>query len=202
MNFLAHIYLSGDNDFITIGNFIADSIKGKHYQNYPNAIKIGILLHRHIDTYTDAHPTVRQSTRRLHSRYGHYSGIIVDILYDHFLAKNWSQYSETPLDVYVDNFYELLEANYDILPMQIQKMLPYLLAENWLFNYSKIEGIQNVLNGMNRRTKNVSGMNRATDELITYYSEFETEFTSYFEELRAFSNKKLKTLKRKYPIEP
>ena len=86
MNFLAHIYLSGNNKEITIGNFIADGIRGKDYKKYPEAIQTGILLHRQIDTFTDAHKTVRQSTKRLHENYGHYSGVIVDILYDHFLA--------------------------------------------------------------------------------------------------------------------
>lgn len=201
MNFLAHIYLSGNNDLITIGNFIADSIKGKQYKDYPDGIKIGILLHREIDTFTDAHQTVRLSTKRLHKRYSHYSGVIVDILYDHFLAKNWSHYSNTPLELYVNHFYELLETNFDILPRQIQTMMPYMLSENWLLNYAKINGIQNVLNGMNRRTKNRAGMNRATEELQEFYSEFEDEFTSFFEELRSFSNKKLDELKSTYKLD-
>lgn len=201
MNFLAHIYLSGNNDLITIGNFIADSIKGKQYKDYPDGIKIGILLHREIDTFTDAHQTVRLSTKRLHKRYSHYSGVIVDILYDHFLAKNWSHYSNTPLELFVNHFYELLETNFDILPRQIQTMMPYMLSENWLLNYAKINGIQNVLNGMNRRTKNRAGMNRATEELQEFYSEFEDEFTSFFEELRSFSNKKLDELKSTYKLD-
>lgn len=201
MNFLAHIYLSGNNDLITIGNFIADSIKGKQYKDYPDGIKIGILLHREIDTFTDAHQTVRLSTKRLHKRYSHYSGVIVDILYDHFLAKNWLHYSNTPLELYVNHFYELLETNFDILPRQIQTMMPYMLSENWLLNYAKINGIQNVLNGMNRRTKNRAGMNRATEELLEFYSEFENEFTSFFEELRSFSNKKLDELKSTYKLD-
>lgn len=201
MNFLAHIYLSGDNEMITIGNFIADGIKGKRYQNYPPAIQVGILLHREIDTFTDAHPTVRLSTKRLHKRYGHYSGVIVDILYDHFLAKNWSLYSETPLKIYVDDFYESLRIHSDLLPLRITNMMPYMLADNWLLNYAEIDGIQNVLNGMNRRTKNIAGMDRATDELKEFYQEFEDEFTSFFEELRLFSSEKLAALKLDYSLE-
>ena len=82
MNFLAHIYLSGDDKAITIGNFIADGIRGNDYKKFPKNIQTGILLHRRIDTFTDAHKTVRQSTKRLHKNYSHYSGVIVDILYD------------------------------------------------------------------------------------------------------------------------
>ncbi|HLV38458.1 acyl carrier protein phosphodiesterase [Xanthomarina sp.] len=190
MNFLAHIYLSGNNELITIGNFMADGIRGNKYTSYPIEIQIGILLHREIDTFTDAHPIVRQSTKRLHENYSHYSGVIVDILYDHFLAKNWSTYSEVPLDIYVQNFYEIINKHFDILPERTQYMMPYMIEGNWLLNYSKIDGIQGVLDGMNRRTKYVSGMNKATVELKKYYKEFEAEFTAFFEELIEFSHLK------------
>jgi acyl carrier protein phosphodiesterase len=198
MNYLAHIYLSGDNDLVTIGNFIADGIKGKSYKKHQKGIQIGILLHRHIDTYTDAHKTVRLSTKRLHEKYGHYSGIIVDILYDHFLAKNWSKYSDIPLDKYVDSFYDSLEAHYNILPLRIQKMMPFMMADNWLLSYASIEGISKVLDGMNRRTKNRSSMNEAVIELEAFYSEFENEFFSFFDELIISSKKKLTELKSKH----
>jgi len=191
MNYLAHIYLSGDNNLVTIGNFIADGIKGKDYKKFSRDIQIGILLHRNIDTFTDAHKTVRLSTKRLHENYGHYSGVIVDILYDHFLAKNWSLYSDIPLKEYTDTFYDSLEAHYNILPSRIQKMMPYMLSDNWLLSYASIDGISRVLDGMNRRTKNRSGMDKAVNELELFYKEFETEFSSFFDELIAFSNEKL-----------
>lgn len=194
MNFLAHIYLSGNNEFITIGNFIADGVRGKKYQKYSKEIQIGILLHRQIDTFTDAHKTVRKSTKRLHKNYGHYSGVIVDILYDHFLAKNWKNYSDIPLEKYVNNFYDSLQDNFEILPSRIQKMMPYMLADNWLLSYASVEGITKVLEGMNRRTDNKSKMNLAVNELLKYYNEFELEFTSFFNELIVFSNQKLNEL--------
>jgi len=194
MNYLAHIYLSGDNDLVTIGNFIADGIKGKKYKKQKKNVQIGVLLHRNIDTFTDAHKTVRKSTKRLHKKYGHYSGVIVDILYDHFLAKNWKNYSDEPLNEYVDNFYDLLEKHFDILPLRIQKMMPYMIADNWLLNYASIEGIARVLDGMNRRTKNRSGMDKAVNELEEFYNEFENEFTLFFDELIAFSKDKLQEL--------
>lgn len=194
MNFLAHIYLSGGNDLVTIGNFIADGIKGKAYRKYRRELQIGILLHREIDTYTDAHPTVRKSTKRLHEKYSHYSGVIVDILYDHFLAKNWDSYCDTPLDKYVDHFYDSLEDNFDILPLRIQKMMPYMITNNWLISYASVEGIAKVLEGMNRRTHNRSQMNLAVNELEEFYEEFEKEFTSFFEELITFAKEKLNYL--------
>ena len=194
MNFLAHIYLSFGDEEITLGNFIADSIRGNKYKHLPERVQKGIKLHRHIDTFTDAHPTVRKSTKRLHENYSHYSGIIVDIFYDHFLAKNWQNYSDIPLDTFVDNFYDLLENNYDILPDATRHMMPYMIADNWIFNYSKMEGISRVLNGMNRRTKNRSKMNFAILDLETYYVEFEKEFTIFFEELISFSKQKYVSL--------
>ena len=197
MNFLAHIYLSNSDDLVTIGNFIADGIRGKDYKKFPIGIQKGILLHRQIDTFTDAHPTVRLSTKRLHKNYGHYSGVIVDILYDHFLAKNWSTYSNIPLEDYVENFYDLMGLHFEILPVRIQKMMPHMIAGNWLLSYATIDGIQKVLDGMNRRTQNKSGMHTATEELKAFYSEFEHEFTSFFEELRMFAKQTLEDIESK-----
>lgn len=197
MNYLAHIYLSGKNNLVTIGNFIADSIKGKDYKTYPIDIQTGILLHRNIDTFTDSHKTVRKSTKRLHEKYGHYSGIIVDLLYDHFLAKNWSRYCSVPLETFVKSFYDSLEDHYDLLPLRIQKMIPYMIADNWLVNYASIKGITRALEGMNRRTKNQSSMNEAVNELEVFYIDFETEFTLFFDELITFSKQKLKEIEHK-----
>ncbi|MDT0557485.1 acyl carrier protein phosphodiesterase [Ichthyenterobacterium sp. W332] len=201
MNFLAHIYLSGDDDLITIGNFIADGIRGKTYKDYPKAVQIGILLHRQIDTFTDSNIIVKQSTKRLHKNYGHYSGVIVDILYDHYLAKNWTSYSQIDLEIYTHNFYDTLENNLEILPMRIKRMMPHMISDNWLLSYANIEGIQRVLEGMNRRTQNKSQMNKAVKELQLYYDEFENEFTVFFEELRLFSNQILLDLKATYNYE-
>lgn len=191
MNFLAHIYLSGDNEGVTIGNFIADGIKGKKYTKYPLEIQKGILLHRGIDSFTDQHPTVRKSTKRMHKNYGHYSGVIIDILYDHFLAKNWKNYHAQPLDEYIQDFYTMLRKDFEVLPPRIQRMMPYMISDNWLLSYATVPGISKILVQMNYRTKNVSKMNFAVIELEEYYHEFEEEFTSFFTELQEFSKNKL-----------
>ncbi len=194
MNFLAHIYLSFDDKEITLGNFFADHIRGNKFKHFPEKIQKGILLHREIDTFTDSHPIAKQSSKRLHKNYSHYSRVIVDIFYDHFLAKNWSNYSKVSLKDYVENFYDLLEDNYDILPLGTQRMMPYMIADNWLLNYANLPGISRVLNGMNRRTQNKSKMNFAILDLEQNYDAFEKEFTDFFEELVTFSGKKLKSL--------
>ena len=116
MNFLAHLYLSFDNKEVMVGNFIADSIRGNKFNNFSPEIQKGIILHRNIDTYTDQHPVVRESKRRLHKRYRHYDGVIIDLFFDHFLAKNWNNYSRIPLIVYSESLYKLLHNSYKILP--------------------------------------------------------------------------------------
>ena len=191
MNYLAHIYLSGENHSLKIGNFIADSIRGNKYLNFPKEIQQGIILHRHIDTFTDTHKIVKESKKRLYSKYGHYSSVIVDILYDHFLAKNWAVYSSIPLEQYVAEFYLLLKNNFEILPLPVKHLYPYMVKDNWLLNYASIDGITKVLEGMNRRTKNKSKMNLAVIELTKFYDDFEKEFTLFFNELIIYTNKEL-----------
>lgn len=197
MNFLAHIYLSGDNDQIKIGNFMADSIKGKKYLKYPEEIQKGIVLHRAIDYYTDTHPVFKQSTKRLFSIYGHYSGIIVDIFYDHFLAANWRKYSGSQLEKYTLDFYALLENNFHILPTKVKSFLPYMINDNWLLSYASIEGIEKVLSGMNRRTGRKSDMHLATKELQEHYQDFQFEFEIFFDEVIVFSKEKILELNEK-----
>ncbi|MDQ6530205.1 ACP phosphodiesterase [Flavobacterium sp. LHD-85] len=194
MNFLAHIYLSGDNDLIKIGNFMADGIRGKQFEHFPEDVQKGILLHRFIDTYTDSHDIFRKSTKRLHERYHHYAGVIVDIVYDHFLAKNWTQYSDEELELFVKRFYHSLHDNYDILTEKTQGLMPYMIERNWLLSYRTTEGIQNILTQMDRRSKNISQMQFAVEELTEFYDEFEEEFTLFFEEMRAQAKEKLLSL--------
>jgi acyl carrier protein phosphodiesterase len=194
MNFLAHIYLSGDNDLIKIGNFMADGIRGKHFESYPIDVQKGIVLHRAIDTFTDAHPTFRQSTKKLHEKYHHYAGVIVDVFYDHFLAKNWAKYSDEKLDIFVERFYQSLHNNPAILSERTKGMMPYMIEHNWLVSYQTVEGINRILTQMDHRTKNESKMRFASHELSEFYPEFEEEFTNFFQELILFSNDKIMTL--------
>lgn len=194
MNFLAHIYLSGDNDLIKIGNFMADGIRGKHFETFPMEIQKGIILHRAIDTFTDAHPVFRQSTKKLHSRYHHYAGVIVDVFYDHFLAKNWSVYSNENLEEYIQLFYTSLKDNRPILTERTIGIMPYMFEQNWLSSYQTIEGIDTILTQMDSRTKNKSKMRFATDELKEFYTEFEQDFTLFFEDLRNHAREKLADL--------
>lgn len=185
MNFLAHIYLSGNDRQVQLGNFMADSIRGKQYVQYPKALQAGILLHRHIDSFTDAHPVYRQSKHRLHAAYGHYSGVIMDIFYDHFLAAQWAQYHPTPLADFAAEFYEYARTHTAWMPDKVQKMLPYMMGRNWLLSYATVEGIEHILFQMHRRIQQRVPMHEAGTELRQFYAEFAQEFGLFFEDIQA-----------------
>ncbi|HEX9979103.1 MAG TPA: ACP phosphodiesterase [Flavobacterium sp.] len=191
MNFLAHIYLSGDNDLIKIGNFMADGIRGKDYENYPPDVRKGILLHRAIDSFTDVHPVFRLGTKRLHDKYHHYAGVIMDVFYDHFLAKNWSSYSHEKIEDFAASFYAILEQNYTLLTPRTQHLLPIMKEHNWLVSYATVDGIANILSNMDRRTVNKSMMRFSVAELREYYTLFEEEFITFFEDLRDMVTEKI-----------
>jgi len=194
MNFLAHLYLSGNNINIMIGNFIADHIKGNNYNGFSKEIQQGIFLHREIDTFTDAHETVRKSKRRLHERYKHYDGVIIDIFYDYFLAKNWANYSVIPLDVYTNSINQLFNKISSELPLKSQNFIKYMVEYNILFNYQFKDGIERVLKGMNTRTKGKSQMNLAIEDLNILHQEFEKDFTVFFKDLQNFTITKLQEI--------
>ena len=173
---------------------MADGIRGKDYENFPPDVQKGIMLHRAIDTFTDAHPIFRQGTKRLHERYHHYAGVIMDVFYDHFLAKNFKNYSDRPLEDFANDFYESLENNYDWLSEKAQHMLPIMRKYNWLVMYSTVNGISQILTQMDSRSGNKSGMKHSEAELLEFYDEFEAEFTAFFEEIRTFASEKLALL--------
>ncbi len=186
MNYLAHIYLSGSDELLKIGNFMGDAVHGNKYLTLDSTLQKGILLHRAIDTFTDANSIFRQSKHRLHEKYGHYSGIITDIFYDFFLCKNWDKFSNIPLDRYINNFYNSLKIHYQLLNEKTQNIVPYMISQNWLATYSNKEGIELTLKRMDYRMKNQSNMQKSIAELSLFEQEFESEFLAFFEELISF----------------
>lgn len=178
-----------------IGNFIADHIRGNNYEGFSKEVQQGIFLHREIDTFTDAHEVVRKSKRRLHERYRHYDGVIIDIFYDYFLAKNWADYSEIPLAVYTGAINKLFGEISEELPLKSQNFIKYMIEYNILFNYQFKEGIEKVLKGMNSRTKGKSQMNLAIEDLRNLETELQEDFTLFFKDLIAHTNQKLKEIK-------
>jgi acyl carrier protein phosphodiesterase len=183
MNFLAHIYLSGDDPLVMLGNFIGDFVKGNQLAKYDLRIRNGVILHRAIDQYTDSHEEVYKSKKMLRSDYRHYAPVIVDVYYDHFLARYWQEYHPSSLIEFTENFYTSIKSNQHFLPSRAKQMFGYMSRDNWLLGYSFIEGVERALGGMARRTKFESGMDRAGQNLRQDYDIFKAHFESFFPQL-------------------
>lgn len=183
MNFLAHIHLSFGDHELALGNFIADSVKGDGLDHHTPRIKSGIALHREIDDFTDHHDIVRQSRSRLFEKYSHYSAVLVDIFYDHFLARSWEDWHHEPLDNFAQRHYQFFESRKEDLTPQTAHMLPYMKRYDWLTNYANYDGMQRVLNGMSRRASFQSKMEKAVKDLIELDREFSSDFEAFYPEL-------------------
>lgn len=190
MNFLAHTYLSGCNDEIIVGNFMGDYIKGKNYVHLPELVRKGVLIHRDIDTFTDAHAITRRSRLRLVERYHKYAGVIVDIFYDHFLAVSWDEYCTIPLREYVDRTYALLKRHYKSLPQGIKVWFPTFLENNWMMAYQTVEGIELVLDRMSANTSLPDHTGFAIERMRGEYVEFKNDFREFFPLIIDFIQKK------------
>jgi acyl carrier protein phosphodiesterase len=184
VNYLAHLYLSADHPELSIGNFIADHVKGREIERYTGNVLEGIRLHRHIDAFTDAHPIVEESKKRLRTVYGKYASVIADVYFDHFLARDWSMYHHQPLTDFASSSYSLMNNNRQHLPERTMYMLSYMESQNWLVSYASITGIEKALCGLSKRTRFSSGMEHAHQFLQEYYQEFEGEFRRFFPELQ------------------
>lgn len=186
MNYLAHLYLSGDSEEIQLGNFIGDYVKGNKYQNYPEKVASGILLHRRIDLFTDRHADVRKCTDLLKPGYGRHAGIVADIFFDHFLAANWNEYSEVTLRRFAKNAHAIFLSNFFLLPFRVQQFLPFLIQHKRLESYSQRENLFQVLEIMSRRTSLPANSEWAMQILDKEYSRFEALFRSFFPEMIDF----------------
>lgn len=180
MNLLAHIYLSGSDDPVKIGNFIGDYVKGRGYRRYEPRVRKGILLHRNIDSFTDHHPVPRTVKSLLRPYYRKYAGIVVDLFYDHYLTNYWSIYSNTPLDTFIDEFYKLLEKYYPILPAAVQEFVPRMIRHNRLYTYITLDGIEQALQMMARYTSLPEKTSKAMQVLSDHYELIGDNFQEFF----------------------
>jgi len=183
MNFLAHLFLSCDNEELLIGNFIADFIKIKEVADYSPEIQKGIDLHRQIDTYTDQHPMVKQGVHRLRPHHRKYAPVVLDILYDYILVNNWSRYSGQSINGFAKDMYEILEKRMDELPAKLRKRLPGMIEANWLEAYGTKDGLIFTFQKMDERTSFPSNFVDAFDHMQADYKDFENEFNLFFPEL-------------------
>ncbi|CAN5715240.1 acyl carrier protein phosphodiesterase [soil metagenome] len=188
MNYLAHAYLSFNDPSIVTGNMISDVIKGKQKFDYPPAIQKGIMLHRAIDEFTDAHEVTRQAKMYFKIPYRLYAGAFVDIVYDHFLANDKNQFiNEKSLYTFSQATYSILDNNMDILPPKFLYMLPYMKEQNWLYGYRLKEGIEKSFIGMVQRAAYLSDATEAYNLFIKYYDELSQCYNEFFPELKDFT---------------
>ncbi len=186
MNFLAHLYLSGEDEKLMVGNFIGDFVKGRKYENYKDSIKQGILLHRQIDFFTDSHLKFREAKKLLVAEFGLYSGIIIDLIYDHLLAKNWNNYSTRNLREYSKWVHAVLLSNFFYLPRRVQGFLPVLIQNRRLESYATVEGIQKSLEIMSRYTSLPPKSKKAVEIMEANMPFFEVNFADFMVDMVQF----------------
>jgi len=185
VNYLAHFYLANGDKGRMVGNFIADHIVGNQYLDFPESIQKGVLQHRAIDTFTDVHPVVLESKKRLRPIFHKFSPVIVDVFYDYLLAKRWNDYSQKSLKDFTINVYEVVNEFHYLIPEKAAFMFSYMERDNWLYNYRKIEGIDRALSGMSRRTIKGSKMELAAEYLRKDEAQYLAEFDAFFPDLVA-----------------
>lgn len=186
MNYLAHLYLSGEDEKIITGNFIGDYVKGKNYLNYPGKIREGVLLHRKIDTFTDQHPRFREVKKLLRENFGLYSGIIADIFYDHLLARNWQNYAPVSLREFSKKVHAILLSHFFYLPPRVQGFLPVLIKNRRLESYARPEGIRKSLEIMSSYTSLPEYAHRAVETLETHSGFLEDNFAFFMEAITGY----------------
>jgi acyl carrier protein phosphodiesterase len=193
MNFLAHAFLSRQSPELIVGGMLGDFVKGT-LQGHPYApdVHAGILLHRAIDRYTDAHEIVHASRARVSTRRRRFAGILVDVFYDHFLARHWSRYADVPLEDFTRQVYATLLPHLASYPERLQRILPRMAADDWLAAYAEIEGVDAALHGIARRFQRYPRARVLADgvqELLQNYAALEEDFLAFFPRLQDFAER-------------
>lgn len=179
MNYLAHLYLSGDDPDVLVGNFIGDHVKGRRFTRYQGGVQTGILLHRYIDTFTDKHPVFRESASMFKEGYRRYAGVVADIIYDHFLAANWQNYSDIDLHAFVGRSHHILMRNYFGLPGRVKQFLPFLVKSRRLETYQYFEGVTRTLNIMSSNSSLPDATTFAMHRLESCYDVLQEQFEAF-----------------------
>jgi acyl carrier protein phosphodiesterase len=185
MNWLAHILLSEPTPEFRIGNILPDLLSANELRGIPATFAPGVACHRIIDAFTDRHPAVRRSIERLSRSHRRFGGIIVDMLYDHLLAVNWSLYSGVPFDDFVNDVYDSFEKRSSELPEIATTVLERMSMENWLGSYRTVEGVRDALNRIGARLRNPVRLGECIPELKAAQKDFHSDFAEFFPELVA-----------------
>jgi len=187
MNYLAHAYLSFNDQSLTVGNMIADYVKGKQWQEYETGIRQGIQLHRAIDTFTDTHPVTLEAREYFQPSCGRYSAVFIDIVYDHFLATDATIFTEYSLPAFSKQVYQILSAHHDILPPVFQQVFRYMQQHDWLYNYRFMNGIYKSFGGIVHRAKYLDVTADAPYAVLEkHYDVLAGHYRTFFPELVSF----------------
>jgi acyl carrier protein phosphodiesterase len=180
MNILAHLYLSGDDESILTGNFIADFVKGKQVLKYPKQIALGIRVHREIDNFTDQHPVVKDVNKYFREGYGKHAGIVTDIVFDHYLSNNWPKFSSMEFDGFVEKSYRTLNQFISLFPDPVLELYHNMVLNNWLKMYQSKNGLRRVLRGMAKHTSLPAGYDFALEQVEKHDEALEMKFIEFF----------------------
>ena len=187
MNYLAHAYLSFNDPEILVGNMISDFVKGKQKFDFNERVQDGIALHRAIDRFTDEHEATRQAKEFFKPAYRLYSGAFVDVTYDHFLATDEKEFTETSLMDFSQQTYHALDNYTGAFPLRFQNMLPYMKKQNWLFNYRTRWGTERSYEGLVRRAAYLTESKTAEGIFEQYYQQLSECYDNFFPELKSFA---------------
>lgn len=180
MNILIHLFFSQNDENIILGNFIADYIRGiNRIKDYPPQIQSGIKLHQWIDNYSDNNIIVKKSISIFSPSLKHYAPVAVDVIYDHFMANNWENFSKKSLFNTIDEFYIILNNNYNILPNKAKRAVDHMITNNWLIMYKDLSGLKHIFEWMDTRASFEANLTNSIEILIEYYSEIENDFLSF-----------------------
>ncbi len=197
MNYLAHLFLAGNNDGVILGNLLEDFVTGpienETNGKLPKDVKIGLLMHRQIDTMTDSHPVVKECKELFYSNFGKYSPIIIDVLFDHYLVKNWEIFTEEAFDAFRPRVYKSLKCYLDIQPEHLQGMINSMIEHDWLKNYKENWGLERAFLNLNKRiNKPEIDLRLSLKEFEENYYFINEKFLEFFEELKKHCDKFLK----------
>jgi acyl carrier protein phosphodiesterase len=171
LNYLAHAYLSFNRPEVLAGNMMGDFVKGKHaVEDFPEGIQTGLMLHRKIDSFTDAHPAVHRAKNYFRVDYGLYSGVFVDVINDHFLANDPRYFSsEEALMLFTQELYKATNHFQSYFPEGFGQMFSYMSTENWLYQYRTLKGIRRSFSGLQKRAAHITQTDRAFEIFASDY---------------------------------
>lgn len=192
MNFLAHAVLSFEDPEILVGNMISDFVKGRKKYLYPEGIQKGIQLHRKIDEFTDRHEATAEAKSFFRPFYRLYSGAFVDIVYDHFLANDASEFSSADrLLGFSGLVYSTLEKRKAVLPVVFSALFPYMKGENWLYSYRLVTGVYRSFHGMVRRALYIDDHEHACSIFNEHYTALQICYERFFPDVQSFAREAL-----------